>query len=206
MLRVVSLLLLTASILGAADADKDWDQLIALDAGPAREAKSAEEAIQVSLTHLEAQEKALRDFLQVHPKDPRNFHARLRLARLLSLRAELKDSTPPNEVETLLAEADKLVTTPKQRADYDFARVGQKLRKWQGKRPDSAGRMAVLNTVRQFQGAHPKDPRVPALLVEAANLFEGAIGTKEPLLREANRLTRDPELKAQIADDLKRLA
>jgi peroxiredoxin len=105
-----------------------------------------------------------------------------------------------------MAEADKLANTPKRRSDYDFARVNQKLRQWQGKRPDAAGRTAVLNEVRQFQAAHPKDPRVAALLIEAANLFEGAVGTKEPLLREANRLTANPELKAQIADDLKRLA
>jgi peroxiredoxin len=206
MLRVLSLLLLTISILAAADAEKDWQQLIALDAGPGLEPKTPADALQISLTHLDNQEKALRGFLQGHPKDPRAFHARLRLARLLALRAELKDFSQPAEVETLMTEADQLANTPKRRADYDFARLGQKLRQWQGKRPDSAGRTAVLNAVRQFQGAHPKDHRIPALLLEAANLFEGAIRTKEPLLREANRLTNDPELKGQIADDLKRLA
>ena len=206
MFRVLFLLLLTVAALGAADADKDWEQLIALDAGPGKEAASAEEALQISLTHLDAQEKALRGFLQAHPNDPRAFHARLRLARLLGLRADLKESTPPAEAETLLEEAQKLATNPKLRADYNFARVGQKLRPWQGKRPDAVARKEVLKTVREFQRAHPKDPRVAALLVEAANLFEGSIETKEPLLREANRITRDPELKAQITDDLKRIA
>jgi hypothetical protein len=64
----------------------------------------------------------------------------LRLARLLALRSELKELATPEEVETLLAEADKLATTPKLRAGLRLCPLEPKLRKWQGKRPDADGR------------------------------------------------------------------
>jgi peroxiredoxin len=200
------LFLIFATIqLSAADADEDWKWLTALDAGPGKEPATPQDALKISLDHLDAQEKALRAFLKAHPDDARVFSARLRLARLLSMRAELKDQLEPDEVDRLLREAEEAATTPEQRADLDFMKLSQLMRRWQGKRPDADAREVILGAVRQFQKTHPKDPRIAVLLVETATLYEGMVEMKGKLLREANRLPSNPGVKAQIADDLKRI-
>src|SRR5688572_890373 len=81
-MRWVPLLFITASLF-AADADSDWQGLTALDAGPGKAPETPQDALQISLAHLDTQEKAYRAFLAEHPNDPRTFNARLRLARLL---------------------------------------------------------------------------------------------------------------------------
>lgn len=204
-MRWVPLLFLSASLF-AADADLDWQRLTALDAGPGKAPATPEDALQISLTHLDTQEKAFRGFLAAHPDDSRSFDARLRLARLLALRADLKNQSEPEEAERLLKEAEAIIKTPQQQADFDFATVSRLMRRWQGKRPDEAAKKIILGGVRRFQQAHPKDPRVPALLLEVSTLYEGSAETKEALLHEADRLTQNPGLKAQIADDLRRVA
>ena len=203
---ILALLVFITCSLFAADADEDWQRLMALDAGPATKPNSAEEARTLSLAHLDAQEKALRTFMQTHSADPRTFQARLRLTRLLALRADLKGEPEPPEVEKLFADAEERIKTARDRADLDFARLNRTLRQWLGKRPTQEERKDVLSAVRRFQQAHPKDSRVAALLVEAATLFEGTVATKEPLLREAQSLTNDAGLKEKIADDLKRIS
>ena len=59
---------------------------------------------------------------------------------------------------------------------------------------------------RHFQSAHPDDARLGALLAEVATLFDLQPQTKETILLDAQRLTADDELKARIADDLRRCA
>src|SRR4051812_19414032 len=76
----------------AGDADQDWQAIIALDAGPQEQPKSPEAASQMVLAHLARQEKALRGFVAGHPQDARTFEARLRLARLLQIRADFEGS------------------------------------------------------------------------------------------------------------------
>jgi peroxiredoxin len=206
MRRAFLVLLLATMRLSAADADEDWKRLTALDAGPGKEPATAQDALQISLTHLDTQEKALRDFVKAHPEDARIFSAKLRLARLLGLRAELKDQLEPEEANRLLKEAEELAKTPEQRADLDFMRLTAVMRRSQGKRPTPEARAEILAGVRGFQKAHPKDTRIAVLLLETSTLYEGTVETKEALLREANRLTNNPGLKAQIADDLKRVS
>ena len=104
--RLLSLLLLAALPAFAADADSDWRRLIALDAGPGKEPATPQDALKISLDHLDAQEAALRAFLKEHPDDARVFSAKLRLARLLGMRAELKDQIEPDEADRLFREAE----------------------------------------------------------------------------------------------------
>jgi hypothetical protein len=207
MLRLsVLLFFAAASLCGAESADKAWENLIALDAGPGLEPATAQDALRISLDHLDRQEKSLRDFITRFPTDPRRFSARMRLARLLALRAELRgDTTEPAEVDRLMRELEEEAKSPQARADFDFAQLSRTMRRWQGKRPDNAARKEILASVRQFQARHPKDPRIAALLAETATLYEGNVAVKEPLLREANRLNPSPGLKAQIADDIRRI-
>jgi hypothetical protein len=205
MRRARLLLLLSSLPVFAADAVADWKRVTARDVGPGKKPESAEDALKISLDHLDAQEKALREFIKAYPDDSHIFSAKLRLARLLGIRAELKDQMEPDEADRLFEEAGELAKTPQDRTDLDFMRLTRVMRRAQGKRPTPDARAEILAAVRRFQQKYPKDHRIALLLVETSTLFEGAVDTKETLLREASRLTANPELKAQIADDLKRV-
>jgi hypothetical protein len=56
-----------------------------------------------------------------------------------------------------------------------------------------------------FQIEHPTDRRVGPLLAEVSTLFAAQPQTMRSLLLDAQPLATDPQLKAQINDDLKRL-
>ena len=66
----------------AGDAEVDWKEIVALDAGPQQQPASFEAMRTLTLTHLALQEKALRSFLVAHPEDAHAFEARLRLAQV----------------------------------------------------------------------------------------------------------------------------
>jgi peroxiredoxin len=188
----------------AGEADQDWAAIVALDAGPQQQVETRAEAAQMVATHLARQEKALRVFLAVYPADERVFEGRLRLARLLQIRADFEGSDKPRaESKRILTDLEK-TATPEQRPELDFAKVARLMR---GLRPGEAEqRDAVLKAARDFQAAHPSDRRVAALLAEVATLFDGQPKTKEKLLEDARLAgTDDDDLKARIADDLKRV-
>ena len=185
------------------DAEQDWQQLIALDAGPQEQPKSPEEASAMVLAHLARQEKALRSFTADHPSDARVFEARLRLARLLQIRADFENSEKPRaEARRLLDELEKSAT-PEQRPELEFAKVARLMRTLNPS--DATQREDLLKAARRFQSLHPTDRRLAALLREVATLFDSQPKTKENLLEDARVLATDDDLKARIADDLKRL-
>src|SRR4051812_48984762 len=99
----------------AGDADQDWQAGTAPGAGPQEQPKSPEAVSQMVLAHLARQEKALRGFMTGHPQDARVFEARLRLARLLQIRADFEGSDKLRlESRRLLDELEK-TATPEQR-------------------------------------------------------------------------------------------
>ena len=197
--------LCTASLF-AGDANDDWSALIALDVGPGVTPKTAAEAYAVSLGHTEKQEKALRAFLAAHADDANAFEAMLRLARVLDLRAEMKSEPQPPEVLGILEKAGLLATTPSRQTEFEFALLIRRMRKWRSQRPPIEERRAILEQARQFEAAHPGERRIASLLAEIAALFDFEPATKEALLHRAKKLTKDPGLTAQIADDLRRIA
>lgn len=203
--RLTFLLVLVPLALHASPAE-DWEKILVLDAGPGIQPKTAEEAKSISLAHTEKQEKSLRAFLANHPSHQHAFEARLRLARLVALRADLRGEPPPAETTQLIAEAESLARTGAQRTEVDFARLAQRMRQSRGKRPTAEERKDLLNQARVFASDHPKDRRLAALLIEVATLFDSDPATKGQLLSDAKTLTKDPDLLAQIADDQKRLA
>jgi thiol-disulfide isomerase/thioredoxin len=185
---------------------EDWEKIVALDAGPGVQPKTVEEAKSISLGHTEKQEKALRAFLAAYARDERAFEARLRLARLVILRADLRGEPIPAEAAKLLGEAEAQASGEAQRAEVDFARIAQRMRQSRGKRPTVEERRSLLEAARTFEREHPGDRRIGPLLAEIATLFDGDVQTKERLLKDAKKLTKDPDVLAQIADDLKRLS
>lgn len=200
------LFLIFVSTALAGEVREDWARVTALDAGPGVQPQTAEEARQLSLAHLEKQERALRDYMTAHSGDENACDARLRLSRLLGLRAELKGEPAPAEAARLLNDAQILATTPAQQADVDFARVSERMRRLRGKRPSTLERDGLLDAVQEFQRKHGGDHRLGAMLAEVSRLFDNQPKTKETLLLSAQKLTKDPGTLAQIADDLKRLS
>ncbi len=203
---VILLALLTAGrglSWAAGDADRDWQAVIALDAGPQEQPENAAAASKMVLGHLARQEKALRGFTADHPQDARVFEARLRLARLLQIRADFEGSDQPRiEARRLLDELEKSAT-PEQRPEIEFARIARLMRSLSP--ANVAQRDEVLKAARQFQSAYPTDRRLAALFAEVATLFDNQPTTKEILLEDARGLATDDDLKARIADDLKRV-
>src|SRR6478735_4805453 len=108
---------LFAPIAHAADAEADWSRIVALDAGPKLQARTQFEARQASMAHLAQQEQALRSFLATHPGDANAFEARLRLSRVMQIRADF-EKMPKHRAEAkrLLDEAEK-AATPEQKKE-----------------------------------------------------------------------------------------
>ncbi len=195
--------LVVSSLLYAATADEDWAALVALDAGPQRRPTSPGEVATIALEHLAKQEDGVRAFIRRYPKDTRLFEAKLRLARTLQLKADVQDTRIVSpEVEALISEAEK-TATPEQRADARFARVSYMMRRW--RTPDLRERQHLFDLAKSFQASFPEDRRLAALLTEVASCFDREPKRKRALLVDAQIIARDDEMKARIADDLKRL-
>jgi hypothetical protein len=203
--RILSCALIFCSAgLLAADLLDDWRAVTALDAGPGVQPKTSAEAFALAQAHSEKQEKALRAYLAAHPAEANAFEALLRLARVLDLRAEMKAGPQAPEVLVLLEKAGQLATTPARQSEFEFALLTRRMRKWRTARPPTAERRELLEQARQFDTAHPGDRRTATLFAEIAALFDFEPDTKGSLLLKAKELTKDPELTAQIADDLRR--
>jgi peroxiredoxin len=186
-----------------AAAEDDWQQITALDAGPRSTGRNEGEARAAVLAHLDLQESALRKFLAHHPTDPHAFEARLRLARLLQIRGDVQGDAKSLAEAVRLLDALEKSATAGQRAEIDFARITFMMRTL--RKPTSDQRERLLDKARKFQLDHPDDRRIAALLVEVATLFELQPKIMRDLLTDAQALATDPQLKAQIEDDLKRI-
>jgi thiol-disulfide isomerase/thioredoxin len=197
------LFLLPVAPLCASGPDAAWEAVKALDAGPGKKPRTPEEALAIASEYVQRQERLLRDFLRQHPGDERGFEARLRLARVLQMQADLyeKKMVSP-EVETLLSEAEKMAR-PEQRADAEFARISYTMRTLRN--PNFQQRQRLLDLARRFQALYPQDRRLAPLLAEIATRFDLQPRAKRELLQQARDAARDQELRARIDDDLRRL-
>ena len=188
----------------AGTSEVDWAGIVKLDAGPSAVPKNEADAKRIAVGHSEAQQRALRAFIETHGKDGHFFEAKLRLARALSLHARLSGEAEPAEVARIFDELEP-VAAGAQRGELEFARLSREMRRFQGVRPTREQRAGLLEAARKFQRSHPADRRVAALFAEVATLFESDPKTKESLVAEAEKTAVEPELKAQLADDRKRL-
>jgi len=203
---LIAAFVVSASLpLHAGDATADWRRIEALDTGPGGQPKSPEEARAIVISHIDQQEKELRAFVAEHPGDAHAFEARLRLARLLSMKGSIHDSDKLRaEAMALLDQLDKSTLAPAQRVEVEFSKITTLMRNL--REPTQPQREELLSAARRFQADHPADRRVAALLAETATLFDAQPTIKTELLIDAQRLVKDDdELKARIGDDLKRL-
>jgi peroxiredoxin len=197
------LLCLSAYSLWAGSAEQDWADVVALDAGPAAQPRTAREARALVLDQLDRQERALRLFLNGHPEDTRTFEGRLRLSRLLQIRGDVQGHTKAVEESRQILEQLAALAKPEQRVEVAFARVTFLMRTM-GK-PTPEKRDKLMEAARRFQQEYPDDRRIPPVLVELAKLYELQPKTMKMLLTEAFAGTKDAELKERISDDLKRV-
>lgn len=188
---------------GRADAISDWARVTQLDAGPGTGFKTQEEARAGAAAHLDRQEAAVRQFLSAHAQDPHAFEGRMRLARLLQIRATFQQREGARvEAGKLLDELDRSATAA-QRVEVDFARLTFLMRTM--RKDDRKQRETLLSATRRFQADFGADRRVPALLAEVATIFDRDPETQRSLIADAQKLATDPALKDRLADDLKRL-
>lgn len=201
----VLLLMLSAAFprVLANEAEEAWKRVVALDAGPQAQPRGEAEARAAAVGHLGRQEQALRAFLAAHPGHAHGFEARLRLARLLHLRADVTGNAESLEEAARLLDLLEKSATGEQRAEIDFARISQLMRTL--RQPTPQQRERLLSATRKFQQTHPADRRLAALLAEIAGLFPLQPKTMRALLTDAQALAKDEQLRAQIGDDLKRL-
>ena len=202
-LRILALSLGLVATAFAGSADEDWQSVLALDVGPQTQTRLPSEARTAVAAHLVAQERALRTFLAAHASDARIFEARVRLSRLLAIRGEIQNDEKSRTEAARILDALEKTATPGQRAELDYARLSQAMRRMSG--PSPLDRDALLGRARKFQAAHPEDRRLPQILAEIATQFDSLPATKRKLLLEAQPLARDEQLQSQIADDLRRL-
>lgn len=186
-----------------ADAETDWKAILALDAGPQDHPATKEAAHVMIVDFLGRQDKALREFIAAHPEDEHIFEARLRLARLSRIRGDMENSDKLRaEGRRMLAELEK-TATPSQRAELDFSKIVQRMRSLH--QASRSERDELLATARKFQADHAGDRRIGSLLAEVATLFDDEPRTKETILLDAQSAATTADLKARIADDLKRV-
>ena len=195
------------SISGEGRAQEDlaslWNSVVALDAGPKQVPRTPEEAKSIYAKHVELQERSLRRFLGVAGNDSRVFEARLRLARALTIRAELEGRTEFQNESSALLDALESQGSREQRAEVAFTRISQWMRR--NRFPDASQRSELLAAVREFRDSFPADRRLARLLVEVATRFDREPTVKAELLGAAARINQDPGLRKRISDDQTRL-
>src|SRR5678810_1013216 len=129
--------------IGAASADEAWGRIVALDAGPQLRTGNAADANVGAMAHLDTQEAALRKFIAEYSSDAHAFEARLRLARLLQIRADIEGNSKRSaEAAQLLDDLEKRAT-PEQKTEVDFARITHLMRTL--RKPGTAQRDRLLN-------------------------------------------------------------
>ena len=189
---------------GYAGVEEDWNAIVVLEAGPKGSFQTRELARQVTIEHLGRQEKALRHFLATYPDDARCFDARLQLAHLLAIRRDVEANPKAwAEATSLLDDLEK-TAPPEKKADVAFARISLFMRRMRA--DDASARNSLTDMVTAFQKAFPRDRRLAPLLVELATVYDADPAKKTGLLKEAQPLATDEELKQRIDDDLKRVA
>lgn len=180
-----------------------WSAVVALDSGPGQIPKTADEAKVLYGKHVAHQEAALRRFLEVCGQDSRLFEAKMRLARVLTIRAEIEGKPELQaESETLLDGLDSAGSRD-QKAEVAFTRISQWMRR--NRFPSATQRQELLAATREFRGNYPADRRLARLLVEVATRFDREPEVKRNLLEGAIRANPDADLKKRIADDQARL-
>lgn len=190
-----------------AEADRAWQVILEQASGPGVRPQNPEAAAAAARSHLEKQEKSLRDFLRDFPDDPHRYSADIRLAGVLAARGRfLNQPALSTEAAKILSDLESTPATPAPvRADAGFARMSQAMQD-ASRNLSAIGREDLLQSARRFDTDYPGDRRMAGLLTELANLYDDQPARKKILLDEAAIRTSDPALQNRIADDLRRLA
>ncbi|MEY5026562.1 MAG: hypothetical protein RLZZ244_2090, partial [Verrucomicrobiota bacterium] len=194
----------SGSVLAAEDLASLWAGVVALDSGPGQVPGSEAEAKRIYGKHVAVQEAALRRYLERAPEgDSRRFEARLRLARVLTIRAEIEGRPQWQEESAKILDALDAEGSKEQRAEVAFTRITQWMRR--NRFPDASRRQELLGAVREFQNNFVGDRRMGRLLLEVATRFDREPEVKRELLEAASRTELDASLRRRLEDDRLRL-
>ena len=186
----------------APEAEAAWKEVQRLETGPPSVAKG--DPKETYARHVEAQEKALRRFLELAGKESGLlFEARFRLARVLALRAELEANAVLQEESDALLDSLEKEGTHAQQSHIAFTRISQWMRR--NRFPNAEQRRELLAAAKEFRERYPHDIRAARLLVEVATQFDREPEVKRGILSDAGRLTKDPELTQRIGDEMRKL-
>jgi hypothetical protein len=184
------------------EAEAAWKEVQRLETGPPSVAKG--DPKETYAQHVEAQEKALRRFLELADKESGLlFEARFRLARVLALRAELEANAVLQEESDALLDSLEKGGTHAQQSHIAFTRISQWMRR--NRFPNAEQRRELLAAAKEFRERYPHDIRAARLLVEVATQFDREPEVKRGILSDAGRLTKDPELTQRIGDEMRKL-
>jgi hypothetical protein len=184
------------------EAEAAWKEVQRLETGPPSVAKG--DPKETYARHVEAQEKALRRFLELAGKESGLlFEARFRLARVLALRAELEANAVLQEESDALLDSLEKGGTHAQQSHIAFTRISQWMRR--NRFPNAEQRRELLAAAKEFRERYPHDIRAARLLVEVATQFDREPEVKRGILSDAGRLTKDPELTQRIGDEMRKL-
>ena len=192
----------------APEADRAWQVILEQASGPGSRPADQEAAVAAARSHLDKQEKSLRDFVKAFPAAPHQYSARIRLATVLSAKGRFLNQPALNsEAAKILSDLESNPATPGPvRADARFAKVSQSMQDLPTRPDAAASREELLKEVRRFDTDFPGDRRMAGLLAEVANLYDEQPSQKKALLDEAATRATDPALRDRIADDLHRLS
>lgn len=197
-----------ASPQAGANADAAWGKVTALDAGPGRIPTNREEAQTIALQFLQTKEETLRQFLAAHPADPRATEALIRLTHVLTSQSDFSGQPALyQKAVAMLDQAFALASKAGRReemAHLAFTKLSLTMRRVDPESTRDHDRL--LSEARAFERQFPSDTRLGALYAEVATLYDDQPRKKQELLLEAHRHARTDEVKARIADDMKRLA
>ena len=185
-------------------ADAAWTEVLRLDRMPQSDGgQGGKTAKEVYLSHLKAQDEALRRYLGTSGSEAHAFEAKLRLAQVLFALGMEGGGEQLKQAKYILDTLEASATGT-QKAHVAFARITQRMR--QNRFPDKAQREELLSAARGFQKRFPEDPRAARLLVEVATQLDREPQLKKSVLEDAEKLALEPQLKMRIADDLKKVA
>lgn len=188
-------------------ADRDWQTIQELAAGPGTKFAGRAEALTAARGHLDRQEKTLRAFIAQYPQDPHRYSARIRLAGVLVARSKLlAQPSLRAESQRILADLRADPETPASaKSDAGFEELSETMQDFTGRTDDEA-RGALQVAIRRFDADFPGDRRYAGALVELATLYDERPLEKRALLEEAQSRTSDAALRRRIDDDFHRLS
>jgi thiol-disulfide isomerase/thioredoxin len=168
-------------------ADELWGHIKKLERGPQERPQSQEEAMKLLAAHVKTADAALAQFLESYPTDARRWEAKL-MKLSLAFTQDYLDHKPPGKDVVALKKVEEIATSKDApaavRGNASFLLIqlhGSSLGETPSKEAAAEADKELLAFVKEF----PEDPRVRALKLMRADLYDRVDAAKsEEILKE----------------------